>query len=167
MIHVDLEEFVNTGVFGPFSTSSSRQQIVELLGDPEPETYPGVAHYGHLAFDLTNGTGPPCVIQIGFPHPTHMRPANPEWTNWTAPTCFDNWPDQRIEWALGRLVPELDIQHAIVEFVHFEEIEMISGCNGLRILHNPSSRVELCFENDENNGRTTLSSIVAHPNLTA
>lgn len=161
MIRVDLEQFVDRAIFGPLNTRSSRDEIVKILG--EPETYPGIVQYGHVAFDLASGIGPPCRIQIAFPHPSHMRPANPGWENWRAPTYFDNWPYQKFEWELGRLIPGLNIDDAIIEFTEFEEIEMISACNGLRMLHNPNSRVELCFENDKNAGQPTMTSIIAHP----
>ena len=167
MIHFDLEQFVDTGILGPFSTQSSRNEIVQLLGEPEPETYPGVAHYGHIAFDLAGGEGPPCLIQVGIPHPTHMRPADPKWENWTAPICFDNWPDERFEWQLGRLTPGLSVDEAVVKFAEFEEAVMISACNGFRILHNPKSLVQLSFENDENIGKSTITSIAAFPNANA
>ena len=163
MIRVDLEQFVDSAIFGPISTRSSREEIVEILGDPEPETYPGIAHYGHVAFDLANGIGPPCRIQIAFPRPTHMRPANLEWANWAKPTCFDDWPYKKIEWRLGRLKPRFAIDDALREFTEFKELEMISACNGLRLLRNQISRVELCFENGENDGQPTMMSIIAHP----
>ena len=161
MIRIDLENFVETGRLGPFTTKSTRQEIADVLGPPEPESYPGIVTYGHLAFDLCGGSA--CQIQIGFPHPSHMRPADPNWKNWTPPTCFEEWPDKRFKWTLGRLIPGLNIQNAISFFKHLEEAEMIHACNGLRILCNQDSRVELSFQNDENNHQTTLSSIVAHP----
>ncbi len=162
-MHVDLEEFAATGVLGPFSSDSSRREIETLLGAADEGGYPEFASYGHLVFDLGGGIGPPCRIQIAFPHSAHMRPANPAWRDWKPPTCFMIWPDRRLKWTLGFFVPGRSIDEAIASLDEFYESETISASNGLRILHNPKSRVDLVFEHDSAANRVTLAFMVAHP----
>ena len=78
MINADLEQLAFTGNFGPFDSNSTRAQIEQLLGAPDADGYPDLATYGHFSFDLAGGTGPPCRIQIAFPHSSHVTPANPD-----------------------------------------------------------------------------------------
>ena len=68
MIDADLEQFAFAGVLGPFDSTSTRSQIEQLLGAPDADSYPDFATYGHVSFDLAGSAGPPCRIQIAFPH---------------------------------------------------------------------------------------------------
>ena len=163
MIDADLEQFASTGNLGPFNSTSTRSQIEQVLGAADTGGYPDFATYGHLSFDYSEGAGPPCRIQIAFPHSSHMTPANPNWTDWKPPTCFNDWPDKRFDWNLGRFTPGLSLDGAIASLDDFDESEMISSANGLRILHNGKSNVDLVFERDINTGDVTLASMVSHP----
>ena len=163
MINVDLEQFAISGTLGPFSSSSTRAQIEQMLGASDGGDYPDFATYGNLSFDLAGSIGPPCRIQIAFPHRSHMTPANPNWQDWTPPTCFDDWPDKRFHWNLGRFKPGLSLNVAIKSLDGFNKLEMISTTNGQQILHNSKSRVDLVFDRDSKTGNVTLSHMVAHP----
>jgi hypothetical protein len=55
------------------------------------------------------------------------------------------------------------IDDAISSFNEFVESEMVSASNGLRILHNASSKVDMLFESESNPDRLTLANMVAHP----
>lgn len=92
-----------------------------------------------------------------------MKPAHPSWNDWTRPTCFNDWPEKRIHWNLGRFTPGLAIETAIQSFDDFGESDVLSLTNGLRILHNPNSYVDLLFEYDSDTGAVTLANMVAHP----
>ena len=150
-------------MLGPFNSQSTRKQIAEILGPPDRDDYPDFATYGHLSFDLADGEGPPCRIQICLPHTTHMRPADSTWTEWKAPTCYEQWPDRRLLWTLGRFVPGLKILDAVAMLADYEESKMEFATNGLRILHNPVVNVDLHFEYDSARRETTLCRMISHP----
>lgn len=158
MIVADLERFASTGMLGPFDSTSTRSQIEQLLGVADPDSYQDFATYGDVAFDVVGG-----IIQIVFPHSSHMAPPNPNWTDWTPPTCFNEWPDKRFQWNLGRFIPGLTIDAAIESLDDFDELERTSSTDSLRILHNTKSGVSLCFERDAETGDETLARMVAFP----
>jgi len=149
MIELDLEHFVNTGTLGPFDSTSTRAQIEQLLGEPDPDGYPGFAVYGNLAFDLCNGDGPPCRIQIGFPHQN--------WMKWT------DWPDARFDWKLGRFNAPVKIETALPMLTSFREQDVESSNESLRIFTNSATSVDLMSEFDAEHNTVTLSNITAHP----
>lgn len=163
MIDADLEQFASSGTLGPFSSASTRTQIEQLLGVPDAGGYPDFATYDHLSFDLAGGIGPPCRIQIAFPHSSHSTPASRNWPVWALPDCVDRWSDERFYWNLGRFRPGISFDVAIESLDCFDESEMISTTNGMRILHNVESRVDLVFERNSSTGDVTLSHMVAHP----
>jgi len=163
MIHVSLTEFAKTGALGVIERDATRSQITELLGAPdEADSYPGVIAYGHVSFDLADGDGPGCTIQISFPHPTHITEKARRDSGWTNRLLFDWWPDLRISWELGPYREGVTIDELAPETSGFYETELITSTNDLRIFHNASSRVDLLFETDPRYNAQTLSCMVAH-----
>ena len=149
MIELDLERFIHTGKLGPFDRSSTRAQIERLLGAPDVGGYPGFAIYGNLAFDLCDSDGPPCRIQIGYPHQN--------WNRW------EEWPDARFKWILGRFDAPVIVDKTIPILIGFYEEEVESSNDTLRIFTNPKTKVDLMFEFDAEYDAVTLSNISAHP----
>ena len=130
MIRFDLERFVISGRIDPFSFESTRTEIESVLGEADECAYSDFATYGPVCFDLGNGIAPLHRIQILIPHPSHMKPADPAWTNWTPPNFLENWPDERFAWNVGRFKPGFNINDAIRSLPTFEECEMIMSTNG-------------------------------------
>ena len=149
MIELDLEHFINTGTLGPFDKSSTRAQIERLLGAPDPGGYPGFAIYGNLAFDLCDSDGPPCRIQIGFPHQNWMK--------------WDEWPNARFNWKLGRFNAPVIIDEALTILTGFHEEDVESSNETLRIFTNSNTNIDLMFEFDAEHDAVILSNITAHP----
>ena len=162
MIRFDLERFVISGRIDPFSFESTRTEIESVLGEADECAYSDFATYGPVCFDLGNGIAPLHRIQILIPHPSHMKSADPAWTNWTPPNFLENWPDERFAWNVGRFKPGFNINDAIRSLPTFEECEMIMSTNGCRILHNSDSGVMLSFENTEDADVPTLTCITGN-----
>src|SRR5215207_5807362 len=102
MIEIDLVDFVLHGKIYPFSTKSTRADILALLGPPDKPGYPTHVKYGNLCFDLMDLPGPLALVQIGIPHEDHSRCPHPDWAkSWAPPNWLTSWPDQRFRWKLG------------------------------------------------------------------
>lgn len=163
MICIDLEEFAATGAFGPFHCGSTRQMIEQILGPSDSSDYPDFMTYGHVNFDLASATGPPCRIQVAFPHPANQRRSSPDQMMEESRGVFSDWPDRRFKWRLGRFKPGLTLNDALAAFDVYVAELWISPDDELRILCNPLSPVCLHFEKDLRLGLLTLASMVAHP----
>jgi hypothetical protein len=155
MIEVDLTEFVLRGTFGPFKRDMTRTQIVAILGPDDPGYHPDHAGYGNLVFDCVNRNGPPCAIQIAFPHATYKREPPRDWIR--------DWPDKRLNWKLGCFRPELTVPMLKVWMPELNSIIVVEGTRypGGRLLNAwvPLSRIDLTFESESDTEEPTLSCI--------
>jgi hypothetical protein len=155
MIAVDLTKFVLRGTFGPFKRDMTRTQIAAILGPDDPGYYPDHAGYGNLVFDCVNRNGPPCYVQIAFPHARYKREPQRAW--------LEAWPDNRLNWELGCFKPELTIPMLKTFVPELKSIDFVEGTrySGGRLLNVwvPWSRVDLTFESESNSDEPTLSCI--------
>jgi hypothetical protein len=165
VICIDLEEFAASGVFGPFDCGSTRQMIEQILGPSDSSDYPDFMTYGHVNFDLASTKGPPCRIQVDFPHPANQRRSGVDQMMEEPRDVFSDWPDRRFEWRLGRFKPGLTLNDALAAFDLCVDERWSSRDDELSVLCIRKSPVWLHFEKDGGLGLLTLASMVAHPTV--
>lgn len=97
MIHIDVTEFVERGILGPFSRSMGRRDIEAILGPSDAVSYRTFVAFGNLHFECPNGDSPPCGPRILYRHKTYGNDYDA------------NWPDSRISWDFGRFPDGLTV----------------------------------------------------------
>ena len=76
---------------------------------------------------------------------------------------WDEWPDVRFNWKLGRFNAPVVIDEALPILTGFHEEDVESSNETLRIFTNSNTNVDLMFEFDAEYDAVTLSNITAHP----
>lgn len=163
MIKASLHEFVHQGKLGPFHSTTTRADLLRVIGPPDSETYPGILVYSHIGFDLAEIANPRCRIQIAFPHEANLRRQGKDWTDAEKSEYFKDWPDRRFDWDLDVFVPGVTDTDLSIVREDFQRSELIYPTDdSMRVYYKVIPNIELTFQRTSQ-GRHELSHMALHP----
>ena len=147
---IDVDEFVETGVLGPFHRHMSLAELKGVASDLSValQRFSEDQHFyyiGHILFDCTSDpTIRGCNISLYFPHPT---------TRHSQEYDFSTWPDPRFNWVLNKIKPGIEFSDAMRLYPEFEQRGAGQSTTDLK---NNAANVMLLFDQVRSSGKSEL-----------